>query len=57
MEAHLFDLIHDGLVEQNGTHIRVTEQGRPFVRNVCMAFDLQLRQQQDEGKPRFSMTV
>lgn len=57
VEAHLFDLIHDGLVEQNGTHIRVTEQGRPFVRNVCMAFDLQLRQQQDEGKPRFSMTV
>lgn len=57
VEAHFFDLIGDDLVVQNGTIITVTEKGRPFVRNVCMAFDLQLRTEQENAKPRFSMTV
>lgn len=57
VEAHFFDLIDDGLVVQHGTTITVTEKGRPFVRNVCMAFDLQLSADEERTKPRFSMTV
>lgn len=57
VEAHFFDLIDEGLVVQRGTTITVTEKGRPFVRNVCMAFDLQLSTEEESRKPRFSMTV
>jgi oxygen-independent coproporphyrinogen-3 oxidase len=57
VEAHYFDMIADGLVEQDGTRIRVTGKGRPFVRNVCMAFDPDLRRERDGDRPRFSMTV
>ena len=32
----------DGLVEIEPYHLRVTEKGRMFVRNVCMAFDARL---------------
>ncbi len=33
----------DGLVEQTGRHIRVTEAGRPFVRAVAAGFDMYLQ--------------
>lgn len=57
VEAHFFDLAADGLVEQEGTRIHVTRKGRPFVRNVCMAFDPDLGRERDGDRPRFSMTV
>ena len=57
VEAHFFDLVSDGLVEMQATRIRVTEKGRPFVRNVCMAFDPVQRRRQDKDRPRFSHTV
>jgi oxygen-independent coproporphyrinogen-3 oxidase len=38
-------LAEDGLVELEGTRIRVTEAGRPFVRVVAAAFDAYLRQE------------
>lgn len=34
----------DGLVEWNGTALRVTERGRPFVRNIAALFDAYLHQ-------------
>jgi oxygen-independent coproporphyrinogen-3 oxidase len=37
-------MAEDGLVELDGTRIRVTEAGRPFVRVAAAAFDLYLRQ-------------
>ena len=46
----------DGLIEIDNHTIKVTEQGKPFVRNICMAFDLRLLR----NKPKtqlFSMTV
>lgn len=46
----------DGLVVINSKSIVVTDKGRPFVRNVCMAFDLLLQRRQPE-KQLFSMTV
>lgn len=32
----------DGLVRVDETGVRVTEKGRPFLRNICMAFDARL---------------
>ncbi|NUM51360.1 MAG: oxygen-independent coproporphyrinogen III oxidase [Flavobacteriales bacterium] len=46
----------DGLIEIFSDRIKVSEQGKPFVRNICMAFDLRLLR----NKPKtqlFSMTV
>jgi oxygen-independent coproporphyrinogen III oxidase len=38
----LHDMEEDGLVEVHNNFIRVTETGRAFVRNICMAFDARL---------------
>ncbi|MBP1133440.1 oxygen-independent coproporphyrinogen-3 oxidase [Serratia sp. PL17] len=35
----------DGLVERNEQGIRVTPRGRLLIRNICMCFDIYLRQQ------------
>jgi oxygen-independent coproporphyrinogen-3 oxidase len=52
----LKEMENDGLVliEKNG--IKVTNAGKPFVRNICMAFDLRLKRKAPETK-LFSMTV
>ena len=46
----------DGLVEITEGSLSITERGRPFVRNVCMAFDLPLQMKSPDTK-LFSMTV
>ena len=46
----------DGLVELQQDRLLVPEPARPFVRNVCMAFDLRLMRQQPETRI-FSMTI
>jgi oxygen-independent coproporphyrinogen-3 oxidase len=38
----LHEMASDGLVALTPDAVTVTEQGRPFVRNVCMAFDARL---------------
>ena len=52
----LKEMENDGLIifEKNG--IKVTNAGKPFVRNICMAFDLRLRRKAPETK-LFSMTI
>lgn len=52
----LGELAADGLVEIGENELTVTEAGRPFIRNVCMAFDLRLHRKTPE-KRLFSMTV
>ena len=52
----LDEMVRDGLLEIGKTHLRVTEEGRPFIRNVCMAFDLYLHRKTPE-KRLFSMTI
>lgn len=47
----------DGLVEWNGTSLRVTERGRPFVRNVAALFDTYLNQSQSRQPLRHSRAV
>lgn len=51
----LFPLLEDGLIRIEDNRIRVTEEGIPFVRNCCMAFDDYLRD--PISKPTFSMTI
>jgi oxygen-independent coproporphyrinogen-3 oxidase len=45
------------LIVEEGRTLRVTEPGRVFVRNVCMAFDRYLEARQATGKPAYSRTV
>jgi len=52
----LQELAADGLVEILPDGLRVTTEGRAFVRNICMAFDLRLWRKQPETQI-FSMTI
>jgi len=55
--AELEELVDDGICEVDDEGIRVTEQGRIFLRNICMPFDAYLAAQRKSGKPMFSRTV
>jgi len=52
----LREMEQDGIVEITKGILLITEKGRPFVRNVCMAFDLPLQKKSPDTK-LFSMTV
>ena len=52
----LSEMEADGLVDIAEDSIIVTEAGKPFVRNVCLPFDLRLQRKKPETK-LFSMTV
>jgi len=50
------ELKSDGLIEITPNSLTVTEKGKPFVRNICMAFDLRLKRKSPKTQ-LFSMTV
>jgi oxygen-independent coproporphyrinogen-3 oxidase len=52
----LQEVVEAGFVELSPDEVRVNEEGRVFVRNVCMAFDRYLEAKMLE-KPMFSRTV
>ena len=52
----LMEMKSDGLIEITTGSIIITEKGRPFVRNICMAFDLHLQRKAPDTR-LFSMTV
>ncbi len=52
----LSEIIDDGLIEVSEDKITVKEEGRMFVRNICMAFDLHLIENKPETRI-FSMTI
>jgi len=52
----LVEMQHDGLLNIEVDRIVITEQGKPFVRNICMAFDLHLKRRKHETQI-FSMTI
>ena len=52
----LEEMKNDGLVVIHKDKIRVTDAGKPFVRNICMAFDLRLKRRAPETE-LFSMTI
>lgn len=53
---NLSELEADGLVKITSNSIKVTEKGKPFIRNISMAFDLKLQRKKPETR-LFSMTV
>ncbi|MBT8185115.1 MAG: oxygen-independent coproporphyrinogen III oxidase [Eudoraea sp.] len=53
---NLREMEADGLLEINPTEIIVKDKGKPFIRNICMAFDLLLHRKAPETR-LFSMTV
>jgi len=52
----LQEIIEDGLIDVYDNKIVVKEEGRMFVRNICMAFDLRLIENKPETRI-FSMTI
>ncbi|QCK15375.1 oxygen-independent coproporphyrinogen III oxidase [Mangrovivirga cuniculi] len=56
MLNRLKPLADDNLIKITEMGIKVTEKGRPFVRNVCMAFDLRLLRKQPKVS-LFSSTI
>ncbi|OFZ18659.1 MAG: oxygen-independent coproporphyrinogen III oxidase [Bdellovibrionales bacterium GWB1_55_8] len=52
----LAEFARDGLVELTASSCRVTDKGRPFLRNICMAFDARLSRQAPKTQ-LFSRTV
>ncbi len=54
--ASLEEMQEDGFLTIQDDTITVTEKGKPFVRNICMAFDLRLIRKTPETK-LFSMTI
>ena len=56
--AALRSIEKDGLVDLSANQIRVTQSGRPFLRNICMPFDAYLDSHMgDQPPPRFSATL
>lgn len=53
---NLKEMENDGLVILNPNSILVTENGKPFIRNICMAFDLRLKRKSPETR-LFSMAI
>lgn len=54
--VQLAEMAQDGLIEIQDTSVTVLEKGKPFVRNICMAFDLRLKRKMPESRI-FSMTI
>ena len=52
----LEEIIDDGLIEVSNDKILIKEEGRMFIRNICMAFDLRLINNKPETRI-FSMTI
>ncbi len=52
----LLELQKDGLVILNDYVVKVTEKGKPFVRNICAAFDHHLHNKNSD-RPLFSKSV
>ncbi|MBL6657111.1 MAG: oxygen-independent coproporphyrinogen III oxidase [Flavobacteriales bacterium] len=53
----LDEMRKDGLIKLTNNSIHITAKGRPFVRNVCMAFDYYLNQFYKKNDKIFSKTI
>ncbi|WP_075340979.1 oxygen-independent coproporphyrinogen III oxidase [Tenacibaculum agarivorans] len=54
--ALLQEIASDNLIKINRNSLSVTQEARPFIRNICMAFDVRLQRKKPETK-LFSMTI
>ena len=56
VKMRLSEMEKDGLIHLHPQGIEVTDVGKPFVRNICMAFDLRLQRNVPTTRI-FSMTI
>lgn len=56
IKENLKEMVIDQLVTIDSNHVELTDRGLPFVRNCCMAFDLDLRAT-DKLQNMFSQTI
>lgn len=56
VKESLIEMEQDSLLIFTPNGVKITEKGKPFVRNICMAFDLRLKRNIPETQ-LFSMTV
>ena len=54
--SQLQEMENDGLIKLKENTLKVTQSGKPFLRNICMAFDLRLKRKAPKTQ-LFSMTV
>lgn len=54
--SQLQEMENDGLIKIEENKLKVTKSGKPFLRNICMAFDLRLKRNAPKTQ-LFSMTV
>ncbi|MNF07169.1 coproporphyrinogen III oxidase [compost metagenome] len=54
--ASLEELVDDKLITLSENGLKVTQEGIPFIRNICMAFDLKMIRNKPETR-LFSMTI
>lgn len=55
-DAFLAEMLKDGLVVREGRRLRLTEAGKPFLRNACAFFDEKLRTMRPDA-PIFSRSI
>lgn len=55
-EELLQELLNDDLIRYDGEELEILEKGKPFLRNVCMCFDLKLNQR-EKREQLFSSTI
>lgn len=53
---NLMEFEKDKLIEITSDRVTATRKGKPFIRNICMAFDLHMMHDQPDAK-LYSMTV
>ena len=56
VHEQLAEMRRDGLVKLSADRCEITADGRPFLRNICMAFDARLARK-DAGARLFSRTI
>lgn len=54
--GQLNEMVKDNLIVIEDNSIFVTEKGKPYIRNICMAFDLRMKRKTPENQ-LFSMTI
>ena len=54
--SELSEMENDGLLHIENNKLTITEAGKPFLRNACMAFDLRLKRRIPETQ-LFSLIV
>lgn len=50
LRVFLASMIDDKLVELNSHELKITDAGRPFLRNACLGFDLRFRRAQPQTR-------